>query len=266
MPTKKAVVEARESLPAEVIDMAAYAGLGMEEARAEDYAVPILRILQKLSPQVDPEANEYIEGAMPGDILNTVTGEVFPGKEGLLVVPAYFRPEVTEWVPREQGGGYSGVMSMNDPRYVNAPPSDKKPRVRVTPDGHELVDTHNHYVIAVREGADAFPAVISMTSSQLKKSRKFNYLKAQQREKRPNGTTFEAPVFSRIYKFTTIPEENDKGKFYNWNISLIGRINGEDEEQLGLFHTAHAFYEAVCANTVKVAEPVQDEDDEQIPF
>jgi hypothetical protein len=46
---------------------------GFENMTQEDMALPFVRILGQLSPQVTDGDAKYIEGAKPGMIYNTVT-------------------------------------------------------------------------------------------------------------------------------------------------------------------------------------------------
>ena len=62
-------------------------GTGLEEATSEDFAIPFIRVLQPLSPQLQKQNGNYVENAIAGDLYNTVTGEVHDGEIGILVVP-----------------------------------------------------------------------------------------------------------------------------------------------------------------------------------
>ena len=63
-------------------DLEQDAGAGFDGMTQEDYALPFLRLLTSTSPEVGE-----IDGALPGMMLNSVTGEVFDGKKGIAVVP-----------------------------------------------------------------------------------------------------------------------------------------------------------------------------------
>jgi len=54
---------------------------GFENMTQEDMALPFVRILGQLSPQVTDGDAKYIDGAKPGMIYNTVTSELFDGKK-----------------------------------------------------------------------------------------------------------------------------------------------------------------------------------------
>src|ERR1039457_5574570 len=62
-------------------------GKGFEEAGREAYAVPFLRVLQDLSPQVKSKMPGYVPGAKPGNIFNTVTQKFYTS---LRVIPCHF--------------------------------------------------------------------------------------------------------------------------------------------------------------------------------
>jgi hypothetical protein len=50
---------------------------GTQNMSREDLALPFLKVLGQLSPEVNKRDGKYVEGASPGMILNTVTNEVF---------------------------------------------------------------------------------------------------------------------------------------------------------------------------------------------
>ena len=52
---------------------------GFENMTQDDLALPFIRILGQLSPQVTQGDAKYIEGAKPGMIYNTVTSELYDG-------------------------------------------------------------------------------------------------------------------------------------------------------------------------------------------
>ena len=67
------------------------AAKGFENMTQEDMALPFVRILGQLSPQVTEGDGKYIEGAKPGMIYNTVTSELFDGKKGIKIIPCYYK-------------------------------------------------------------------------------------------------------------------------------------------------------------------------------
>lgn len=56
---------------------------GFENMTQQDLALPFIRILGQLSPQVTEGDSKYVTGAKPGMIYNTVTNELYDGKKEL---------------------------------------------------------------------------------------------------------------------------------------------------------------------------------------
>ena len=70
---------------------------GFDNMTQEDLALPNVRILGQLSPQVTQGDAKYIEDAKPGMIYNTVTNELYDGKVGIKVIPCYYKKDYPEW-------------------------------------------------------------------------------------------------------------------------------------------------------------------------
>ena len=56
--------------------MEADAQQGAQNISQEDLALPFLKILGQLSPEVNKRDGKYVEGAEPGKIINTVTNRI----------------------------------------------------------------------------------------------------------------------------------------------------------------------------------------------
>ena len=90
-------------LPANMFEEDAAKGLGA--IGQDDLALPFLKILGQLSPEVNKRDGKYVEGAEPGMIFNSVSGELYDGVKGLDVIPAFYKLEYTEWKDRGEGPG-----------------------------------------------------------------------------------------------------------------------------------------------------------------
>ena len=75
----------------------------------DDLALPFLKILGQLSPEVNKRDGKYVEGAEPGMIYNSVTGELFNGEQGVPVIPCYYKLEYVEWKDRGKDGSGAPV-------------------------------------------------------------------------------------------------------------------------------------------------------------
>lgn len=219
----------------------AEAGQGMEEATHESFAIPMLRILHKQSPQCDATDGMFIEGAKQGSIFNTVTREIM---DEAIVVPCHYRMTYLEWVPRTSGGGFV-AEHRSIPQEARPQPSGPY----LMPNGNEIQETMNHYCLLMRpdmSGAD--PILLSMASVQRKKSRNWMTAIRSKVGTRPNGETYPLPSFACSYKLTSVPEQNDKGNWAGWLIDAHQWV----KEGSALYEAAKTLKKSVSADVVEV--------------
>ena len=76
-------------------------GLGNENVSTEHLQTPRVKLLQQMNSEVDENHDAYVEGAKPGDLLNTVTNEIY-GKE-IYVINVHFTEDFVVWRKREKG-------------------------------------------------------------------------------------------------------------------------------------------------------------------
>jgi hypothetical protein len=234
-------VSASTNALAIISDLEQDAGAGFDGMTQEDYALPFLRLLTNTSPEVGE-----IDGAMPGMIYNTVTGKIYDGKKGIQVIPCAYVRQYIEWAPRGQGTGA--------PIHIHPATSDVLSKTHKEPgdnkdyldNGNYIENTANHYVMVLDEDGVPSPALISMKSTQLKKSRKWNSMMQSVKMQGKNGL-FTPPMYSQIYQLTTVAESNDKGKWYGWEVERFGPV-----EDAGMYQTCKAFAQSVSAGDVKV--------------
>jgi hypothetical protein len=206
----------------------------------DDFALPFLRLLTSTSPEVGE-----LDGALPGMIYNSVTGELFDGKRGITVVPCAYVRQYIEWAPRGSGSGapihiYPATSDILT--KTNRVPGENKDYLD---NGNYIETTANHYVLVVGSDGVPSPALIVMKSTQLKKSRKWNSMMQSVKLQGKNGL-FTPPMYSQMYRLTTQPESNDKGKWYGWEVERIGTI-----EDQSVYAAAKAFAQSVSSGTVR---------------
>ncbi len=222
-------------------DMSSYAGVGMEGADADSFAIPFLAILQSGSPQVKKSDPMHVKGAEEGMFFNTVTGELLTE---VSVVPCSFKREFLEWVPRSEGGGFRGRHEVGkEPPYH----TDDEGRW-VLENGNELKDTRQHYVLYQTGTGQWEPALVSMASTQIKKSRKWMTIMNGRRGITPEGIEFIMPSFSAVYTFNAIAESNDKGSWMGWNLEE----GSKELNDKAVFDTAVALHASVTKGKVRV--------------
>ena len=81
------------------------ANQGSQNITQDDLALPFLKVLGQLSPEVNERDGKHVEGAKPGMILNTVTKEIYDGTEGINVLPAHYERKLVEWQDRGDSKG-----------------------------------------------------------------------------------------------------------------------------------------------------------------
>jgi hypothetical protein len=258
--TSERALTAPQSLAAKI---AATSGAGMEGTDRDSFAIPFIRVLQSTSPQCTPGKTGYIKGARPGQLFNTVTGELTDGETGILFVPCAFQRRFIQWAPRGDKGGYKGeflpedikarqdsgeIITGEDSKLYVGPGTNPKKNDRV-------VDTRNHFGLVL--GATGVPAqaLLSLTSTQIKKSKQLmGILSALV----VNGKT--PPTWLSKIRITTVDEQNDQGAWKGIRVEHAGFI--EDEKT---FDAGAAFHQVISAGKARVnydeaAESAPDDD------
>ena len=227
-------------LPSNVFEDDAAKGLGT--IGQEDLALPFLKILGQLSPEVNKRDGKYVEGAEPGMIFNSVSGELYDGVKGIDVIPCFYKLEYIEWKDRGEGIGAPIAIydSSSDIMSKTKPDANYKDRL---PNGNYIEKTASHFVIVM--GDSPSTALISMKSTQLKISRKWNSMMSGIKMKGANGM-FTPASFSHIYKLKTTQMSNDKGTWFGWEVSKVGPVTDK-----GLYDQAKAFSENISKGSVK---------------
>ena len=227
-------------LPTNMFEDDAAKGLG--KIGQEDLALPFLKILGQLSPEVNKRDGKYVEGAEPGMIFNSVSGELYDGVKGIDVIPAFYKLEYIEWKDRGEGPGAPVAIydSSSDIMSKTKPDANYKDRL---PNGNYIEKTASHFVIIL--GDNPSTALISMKSTQLKISRKWNSMMNGLKLKGKNGL-FTPASFSHIYKLKTTQMSNDKGTWFGWEVSKVGPVTDGS-----LYQQAKTFSENISKGSVK---------------
>ena len=227
-------------LPSNMFEDDAAKGLGA--IGQDDLALPFLKILGQLSPEVNKRDGKYVEGAEPGMIFNSVSGELYDGVKGIDVIPCFYKLEYIEWKDRGEGLGAPVAIydSSSDIMSKTKPDANYKDRL---PNGNYIEKTASHFVIVT--GDSPSTALISMKSTQLKISRKWNSMMSGIKMKGANGM-FTPASFSHIYKLKTTQMSNDKGTWFGWEVSKVGPIT-----DASIYQQAKSFSDSISKGAVK---------------
>ena len=244
---EKELAVKEEYLPSEHMDFESDAGMGFENADSDAYSIPYLIILQSNSPQVDEDEGRYVEGAKAGMIMNTVTNELF---SELTLVPVEYSRRMVEWVPRDAGGGYRGSYDPSDPKVCDLE-RDENGRY-VLDNGNFLNDTRYHFVLVDKGLGQTEPAVIALTSTQIKKSRNWMYAMNNIKFRNKDGKMFTPPSFSHKYSVSSVSEKNDKGSWKGWKFSMLSVL---DKDEAYLYQSAKLFLDEIKKGAAEIMAP-----------
>jgi len=164
------------------------------------------------------------------------------------VVPCFFSKVVVEWTPRNSGGG---LVAHHAPGSPGATPTGTDPATGkpVNAEGNWLVDTAYYFVIVVKDG-EAYPAIISMQSTQLKVSRTWN---SEMGQVKVQGG--RAPMYSSVYSLSTQTHAKSNYTWKGWVIDRKGWVSDEN-----LYKAAKTLCEQAKAGQIRVAAPSMDDD------
>lgn len=213
----------------EEIDYGDDAGQGFENQDMSDRKLPIVELLQSNSPLVVQSKGKVFAG----QFRNTVTGEVY---DEVYFVPAITDHCWTEWVGRDDGGGFRGrhrkdakvvadAVARNGNRAVGklkVPQPDGNPT-------HELVESFEIYGImySPKDGEILGFGMIPFTSTKIKVYRAWNsaignFAPTLGGKKLPPG---RVPIFAHRVKMTSEAESKDK---FTYMVPVLSPAEGED--------------------------------------
>lgn len=207
-------------------DITKVSGMGTENLDSGS-ALPFVRILQDLSPQLKSNKDEYVEGSKAGDLFFNKTKCLLANP--LNIIPVYTKAVYTEWIPRNKGGGYVA----SHPLTVVSDPSYEKGRERQYDEWlgeNELRYTSYWFILAEIDG-NWEEAIIPFTSSQLKVSRKLtgdiNRFRYEQ------DKSIIPPLFAQKWQLKTVMETSKNNDDY-WNFEIADNVvlDFEEDEDL----------------------------------
>jgi len=185
-----------------------------DELDINSFSIPRITVLEKMSPEVDEDKAEYIDGAKPGVLCNPVMGELYP--DGILVIPVQRRDVFLEWNSRPPAGpgGFVAEHNLIDGKALLGKCTRNDTGYDITPNGTEL---HNPLEFYVRYSADNGEtwdnAIISMNRTRRKEGKNWN--------SRINSLTRQGapvPQLAQVYELSTDRREK------NGHVSYVFKV------------------------------------------
>ena len=193
---------------------------GTQNIRQEDLALPFLKVLMPLSPEVNKNDGKYVEGSGPGMIFNTVTKELYDGAKGINVLSCHYLKQYVEWQDRGMSTGAPVTIHKANSDIMSKITRDKFNKDRLA-NGNYIETTANHFVFLL--GDSPSTALISMKSTSLSVSRKWLTTMMGIKLQGKNGL-FTPPTYSHIYNLKTVQMTNDKGTWFGWTYIKVGPV------------------------------------------
>lgn len=185
---------------------------GNEDVKASDMSVPRIKLLQKMSDEVDRHHANFVDGAKDGDFLNSITRENL-GTE-LYVISIKFTEEYTVWKERTKGGGLLGS-------YKTEADAAAAIAAQESPGDFAITQTHSHIlcILDTETGKIGKPAIMDFASSKLRVSRNWNTqinMKGGDR-------------FSSVWKISSVAAKaKNQAQYMNLEVEYMGWASEEN--------------------------------------
>ena len=243
----KAEVAVKKEAPLpSIMDLEASAGQGSEYVTARDTKLPILKILYASSEVLDESSGKYNANAKQGDIYNETTGNLYKGKDGIIVVPCLYINTFNEWKDRGDSKGRPVGIHL-DPAVMRDTKRGEDNKDRL-PNGNYIEDTGNHFVYILDKDYNPIEtALIAMKSTQKKKSKTWNSMMQSRRLQGSKGF-FCPPSWATAYKLTTTKESNSGNSWFGWVVEFNKYLN--DPQYAKLLEMTKAFYESAIKSDI----------------
>ena len=195
-------------------------GRGNENV-GQNVIVPRIKLLQKMSNEVDKHHKEQIKGAEGGYFINTLTTQTM---SEIYCLSLTFKVEWAVWRNMEVGGGYGGS-------FDNEQAAKECVASQEVPEEWDIKENHAHLLLIKNPETgelDTTPVIFDFTGSKLATSRAWNSKIALQGGDR----------FASLWKISSKSVESKSGFSYmNSDLDCEGWAQKEDYE------VAEALYE-----------------------
>ena len=218
-----ALAIANDKLPAH---LAKVEGIGRgNENVGSNVAIPRVKLLQKMSDEVDKGHSKYVGGAEAGHFLNTLTDYNYG--DTMYALSITFKAEYVVWRSRDAGGGYVGA-------YDTLPEARDAIAALDRPDDYDWVETHSHLLLLKdpKTGAlEPSPVIMDFSSSKLRISKNWNAQLGMKGGDR----------FAGLWKLESKSVENRVGNsFMNLDVEFVGGAHEEAYLAAEALYTLHA--------------------------
>jgi len=220
----------------------------------DESIIPFTRILQPLSPQMGSTP-----GAQPGMFLNIATGRLTDGKEGMNIVHVMHQWNYTEWVKREDGGGFIADWGDDEAGWqAQCEGAQKHAYKPETKDGHAIVKARHFFVFNLFDDGTYEPTILPFTGTALKTAKQWSSM-MQNAPKIETSKGFIVPAYQYyVYKVTVEEVKNSNYRWYEPRIKLLMKDNKpvsikDYETGREIWKNVISFRDSLKSGTIKAA-------------
>jgi len=181
-------------------------GSGFEDIKMETMAIPFIKIIQDLSPQMKRSKPEFNPEAEPGMFVNTVSGKLYKGP--IKVIIGKFERMFLEWGTTR--GTLVGVHSPESIELNSKLMRDDKNQLFDPQTQSTFQDCYTYYVL-VADDLDEGVCIFSMTSTNIKEAKKLN--RNLLHTLLPNTDQRAMPYFM-LWEVSSVEKKNDQGEWF----------------------------------------------------
>lgn len=202
-----------DNLPAEINDLIADAGRGVENIGVEDVRPPRLTLCQAGTPQRKTDDPKQIPNLQELDLFNNLSNEIYGRAVRFAVIVMLGHTNIEFW---PKGAPQTGVKEFNIP--------DDDPRCQWTEDKDgntvkPIATKFYNYLVWLVEQQEAM--ILSFKSTQLKVGIKLNGL-LKLPLKIAGQIIANPPAWARVYQVDTKMEKDGENSWGGYNLSTIG--------------------------------------------
>ena len=173
---------------------------------AEDIAVPQLKIIQPLSPEI----HMNIPDCKPGLFINDVTHDLF---DKIYVINLMYEHNFGVFKSRDNGGGKVAQAA------TLAEALEEIATLPGTPIDYQVVDTGVHRMLGLNpDGTPYSPLIMYCSGTRKRISQRWNT------QLQLRGEEFNVPRFASVWELSITTESNTKGTWYSFKTEFAGLI------------------------------------------
>jgi hypothetical protein len=225
---------------------------GKQKFTVRELLIPQLKIVQTSGGYMKRSSSEFIQGALEGQLIDTLSLVLRDGPISIIVVR--FATTYIEAMPNM--GPIVKLWGTDRSGYDNAVGPDVGARVNPK-NGAEIRETGSYHILLLNADGSSLPCMMYIGSTGWKEARRLNTLLGAVELMGEDGP-FTPPPYARVFQLTTVPMANEKNSWMSHKFAL-GPMTLEMKYGMALYTKCRDFEVSIDKGIVKVHGPVEDE-------